>query len=75
MKVKLYYLPSNNGDGSVSVRFFSSAEKLAAYQTAEENSPYFEGWGEDCSSSVSVDVYLAGNITGGRRLDPVYEVY
>lgn len=76
MKVKLWYLPCNNGDGSVSVRFFTSQAKLSAYQEAEEASPYFEGWGEDCSGSIEVEVAQDGTVTDPnpsrhyKRLDP-----
>lgn len=85
MIIKLWYLPCNNGDGSVTVRFFSTEANLRAYQKAEEESPYYEGWGEDCANSIEVEVAPDGTVSeipdawctkmGARyrRLDPVFE--
>jgi len=75
MKVKLYYVPENNGDGSVSVWFFSSKEKLDEYQKKATESSYYEGWGEDCTGSVTVTVDEDGNITGGRHFDSGFNGY
>jgi hypothetical protein len=45
--MKLYYSPRNNGDGSVSLAWFLTAEAASADQNSLE-----EGWGEDCSGEI-----------------------
>lgn len=57
-KVKVYYACMNNGDGSVSLKWFLTSEH--AEKCEEEQS---EGWGEDCTGSVETfkgsDIYTS----------------
>jgi hypothetical protein len=46
-KTKVWYSPTNGGDGSVFLRWF-----LTEKEAREDQDNQDEGWGEDCSGSV-----------------------
>jgi len=52
MITKIYTMVSNGGDGSVSVRLYSS-EELATW--VEEHNHYDDGWAESSVSSISIE--------------------
>jgi len=71
MKVDLYYYVVNNGDGSASPRFFTTAAKRDAYRDAEERSEYFEGFCES-TGHIEFTVKKDGKLVSDC-LDPEHE--
>lgn len=81
VKITLHYLVENGGDGSAYPKFFSTAAKRDEYLEKDKESSCYEGWGEDCTGSITVKADAEGNLqeeTGEpeyRNLDPEYVEY
>lgn len=63
--VTIHTAIENLGDGSAVVRYFKTKSQLDAWQAEEESSPYYEGWGEDCTSTDVFHFDKEGNPTEG----------
>lgn len=72
MKIRIWYCPIDNGDGSVSVHFFKSKEDAdRAAKIDFENSG--QGWGEDCVSFQDIKIDADGNYLNPDEMLELWE--
>jgi hypothetical protein len=70
VKLKLWTLALNAGDGSASVLLFSSSEKASSYLKTERANPNYEGFAEDCIQSFDVEIDADGRLAGDIDNEP-----
>lgn len=65
-KIKIHYVVTNGGDGSVSVHFCKSNKLAETYDKLEQ---YYEGWSEDASFETELEFNEEGILLDKYCLD------
>jgi hypothetical protein len=58
IKIKLGYMCTNGGDGSVSVHFYPNYKYAQLAEEFEAAKEYYEGWGEPSACELEIEYDL-----------------